>query len=221
MGLIPHWIMTLRAYSVALKNLGNISRVKKEEHLKKILEGWATVMRYACIAFRDSVEAKGFEIGSLKFRIDLPKELDGRMLRPLFLGIPIAVTQWLRRDLGTQKLNLQLKNGDLAKSVPEAFLQTALYADLKLPEYLIQLRKLFTKSKDSRLFLEVLMVKLQDIYLRLGLDDTEQTAFLDLAADISADLKGLRGPTRTVERSKYSEGLKRREQVAKLRDGKR
>jgi 3',5'-cyclic AMP phosphodiesterase CpdA len=221
MGLIPHWIMALRAYSVALKNLENISRAKKEEHLQKILEGWATVMRYACIAFRDSIEAKGFEIGSLKFKIDLPKELDSRILRLLFLNIPLVVSHWLRRDLGTQKLSLQLKNGGLAKSIPEAFLQTGLYADLKLPEYLMQLRKLFTKSKDSQLFLEVLMVKLQDIYLRLGLDDTEQKAFLDLAADISADLKGLKGPARTAERSRYSESLKRREQVAKLRDGKR
>ena len=42
-GVIPLWIYALRAYTVCLKNLENVAKNKKEEHLQRILEGWSTV----------------------------------------------------------------------------------------------------------------------------------------------------------------------------------
>jgi hypothetical protein len=77
-GLLPLWIMTLRAYTVSLKNLENIPKAKKEWHLQKILEGWSTVMLYACIVFKEITERRSLQIGSMKFVFDLPDNLDAR-----------------------------------------------------------------------------------------------------------------------------------------------
>jgi hypothetical protein len=44
-GVLALWVLSLRAYTVALKNLEGIQATKKEEHLQAILEGWATLLR--------------------------------------------------------------------------------------------------------------------------------------------------------------------------------
>jgi hypothetical protein len=210
--------MSLRAYSVALKNLEAISKEEKEKHLQIILKGWATTMRYACMIFKDIIESKELDLGGLKFDVMLPERVNDRMLRFMFLTIPVIVASWMRRDLGSQKLSLQLRNALLAPSLSERYLQIGLYADLKLNEYITELDRLRKRCENSTFFSEALLVRLRDIYLRLGLQDNEQQAFLTLAAEISADIKGLSGEERTRHMSKYVEDLRKREQVYKLRD---
>jgi len=58
LGILPQWILTLRAYTVALKNLENIPKRKKEEHLSRVLQGWSTLLLYACIAFKEVIERR-------------------------------------------------------------------------------------------------------------------------------------------------------------------
>jgi hypothetical protein len=219
-GTLPLWILTLRAYTVALKNLENIPKGVKEEHLHKVLEGWSTVMLYGCIVFNEVIEKRSLQVGNVRFNFDLPKEVDARFLRLMFLYIPVLITDWLRRDLGSQKLALQLKNDDLAHTLSEAFLQTTLYADLKLNEYLGRLKALKAKAteNDSKVFLEFMLIKMRDIYLRLGLDQDEQGGFLRFAAELSAEIKGLRGNDKKKEIERYTTELRKRDQVQRIRD---
>ena len=220
LGNVPLWILTLRAYTIALKNLENMPKAKKEQHLKVILEGWSTVMLYACIAFKEIIEKREIQLGSVKFKFDLPKDIDARVVRIIFLHIPIVISDIVRRDLGSEKLAVQLRNENLASTLSDLFLQTSVYADLKLDEYLKQLKALKDRvtASGSRVFLESILIKMREIYLRLGLRADEQDGFLRVAAELSAEIKGLTGEERKREIDRYSKDLRRSDQIQKLRE---
>jgi len=220
LGNVPLWILTLRAYTIALKNLENMPKAKKEQHLKVILEGWSTVMLYACIAFKEIIEKREIQLGSVKFKFDLPKDIDARVVRIIFLHIPIVISDIVRRDLGSEKLAVQLRNENLASTLSDLFLQTSVYADLKLDEYLKQLKALKDRvtASGSRVFLESILIKMREIYLRLGLRADEQDGFLRVAAELSAEIKGLTGEERKREIDRYSTDLRRSDQIQKLRE---
>jgi hypothetical protein len=219
--IIQVWLASLRAYTVALKNLENLPRKDKEHHLQKILQGWSSVLLYACLLFKEIVEKREIEVGRIKFVLELSDDaLDARVLRMIFVSIPVAVTDWLRKDLGSAKLALQLKNDGIPQTLSDAYLQTSLYADLKLENFLGRL-KAFREKADkakSNSFLEFLLMKMHGLYLRLGVDQNEQSGFLHLAAELSADIKGLEGEERQREIDKYTTDLRRRRQVQQLRD---
>lgn len=221
MGTFPRWIMALRIYTVALKNLENIPRAKKEIHLRFILEGWSKVILYTCVGFKDIIDVRELEIGGTKIHLDLPEKIDARTVRSIFLNIPVVISEIVRKDLGSQKLSLQLKNDELAHSLTDSFLQAALYADLKLPEYLNRLKAFRTKSETSgsSIFQEILLAKMRMLFLRLGLDETEQRPFLAFAAEISAALNGLTGDERQREIDRYMTELRKRGQVNRLKEG--
>jgi predicted phosphodiesterase len=217
-GVVANWIMSLRAYSVAVKNLENIPRSKKEEHLAKVLNGWGTVMRYACLLFRDFIETKELTAGGLKFKLGGLEKLTVPMIRLLFIAIPVVISQFLRADLGSQKLSVLLRDENLSADSASAFLQTGLYADMKLTEYLPQLGKLRRRMAESQFFLEAMLLKMRDLYTRFGLTAEEQKPFRKLAAEISADLKGLKGQDRSKHMSDYANELDRNEQLVRLRE---
>jgi len=127
----------------------------------------------------------------------------------------------VRHDLGSQKLALQLRNDGLARTLSDSFLQTSLYADLKLDEYLGRLKAMKDRATNSGslVFLEFMLIRMNDIFLRLGLQHGEQDGFLRLAAELSAEIKGLTGDERQKEIDRYSNELRKSDQVQKLRDG--
>jgi hypothetical protein len=124
--LIQLWLACLRAYTVSLKNLENLPKAEKEKHLRKILQGWSSVILYGCIVFKEAIEKREVEIGNLKFIIELPKDVDARVLRMIFVHIPVLVSDLLRRDLGSAKLTLQLRNDEIPQTLSDSFLQTSL-----------------------------------------------------------------------------------------------
>jgi hypothetical protein len=101
-GILEKWVLTLRALTVSLKNLENVAKSKKEESLTKVLQGWSTVVLYACIVFKQVTENREINVGPIKFRVQLPENVDTRVLRLLFLSIPLYISDQLRRDLGSR-----------------------------------------------------------------------------------------------------------------------
>src|SRR5262249_66612 len=158
--------------------------------LRLVLQGWSTIILYASIVFKEVIDQRKIEIGNMKFTIELPDKIDARLLRLIFLSIPVAVSDILRRDLGSQKLAMQLRADSVAGTLSDAFLQTSLYADLKLPEYINRLKAFKRKAGEvsSHIFLEALLMKMHAIFLRLGIAPDEQDSFLHLASEISADV---------------------------------
>lgn len=218
-GVLESWFWSLRALTVALKNSEGIPAQAKAKHLQAVLEGWATMLRYACLLFQAVFDKEILEVGSLKYRLDRPSIRPG-VLRKLFLTIPLIVSYFLRRDLGSQKLEVQLRDIHASGSLTAAFLQTGLYADMKLDEYIGQLRKLQKRVTNSPFFLEALLVKLRDIYIRYNIAPGEIKSFRSLVVEISADVKGLKGSERTEHTKKVIEDIERRELVARLRQEK-
>jgi len=91
---------------------------------------------------------------------------------------------------------------------------------LKLPDYNNRL-KAFRANADahsSLIFQEILLLKMRTLFLRLGLQENEQYSFLSIAAEISADLKGFTGEERQREIDRYTNDLRKRDQVNRLRD---
>lgn len=175
---------------------------------------------YGCIVFKEAIEKRELTIGSIKFEIELPPKTDAKALRLIFLTIPVAISDLMRRDLGSQKLALQLRSDNVVSSLSDSFLQTSLYADLKLDEYIGRLKVFKGKAVEasSVVFLEALLLKMSSIFLRLGLRQGEQDAFLHVAGEISAEVKGLIGEERQREIDRYTIDLKRKDQVNRLRE---
>ncbi|MGD1015669.1 MAG: metallophosphoesterase [Roseiarcus sp.] len=216
--VIEVWIMSLRAYTVALKNLEGIQGTKKEEHLREIFEGWATVLRYACLLFDSLIQDKELSVGNMQFTLAFPEKMENRFARTILVNLPLVVSQFLRGDLGSQKLAAQLKNDSIAISTAAAFLQTGLYADMKLPEYIGQLKRLIKKIGKSQFFREALLVKLRDIYLRYDIGPVEQKGFREVVAALSADLGGFTGQARADHIRKSLEDLRKTRLVKRVRD---
>jgi hypothetical protein len=59
---------------------------------------------------------------------------------------------------------------------------------------------------------------MHSLFLRLGVDHNEQSGFLRIAAELSADIKGLDGEKRQREIEKYTTDLRRKSQVQQLRE---
>ncbi|MGT2440521.1 hypothetical protein ACU4GH_37440 [Bradyrhizobium betae] len=123
-----------------MKNLENIPKAKKEIHLRFILEGWSKVILYTCVGFKDIIDVRELEDRRNEDSSGLAGESRCANRSLDFLNIPVVISEIVRKDLGSQKLSLQLKDDELAQSLTDAFLQAALYADLKLPEYLNRLK---------------------------------------------------------------------------------
>lgn len=215
---VEKWLAALQAYTGALKNLENIPREKKEEHLEKILEGWSTLLRYICLMYKNALIDKKFVLGTREFKFEVPEHIVARKIRYFFLRLPTLVSGLLRTHLGTQKLELQLRRDYPKRSLTVAFLQTGLYADLQLTEYLNQLKSLHKRVSESPFFLEALLVKLRDFYLRFGVARYERVAFRRLIAEIRADVEGRKGRDRTEKIAMWMASLGRDEQVEKFRD---
>jgi hypothetical protein len=215
---IWRWFGSLQAYTAALKNLENISREKKEEHLEKVLQGWSTQLRFMCLLLKQALIDQKIVLGDVEYKFKLPVHIDAQKLRFLFLRLPTLVSGLLRRHLGTEKLKLQLRRESPTHSIDVAFLRTGLYLDLKLTEYLNQLKALHRRLSESPFFLEALLVKLRDFYLRFGVAPSEKVAFRRLIAEIKADINGARGHERDDKISKWMADLNRDEQIQKLKD---
>ncbi len=177
------------------------------------------MLRYLCLLFQTLFDKDFLEIGTLRLRLNRPDIRPG-VLRRLFLAIPLIMSHFVRRDLGSPKLELQLKDVGAAQSITAAFLQTGLYADMRLGEYLGQLQKLQKQVVNSPFFLEALLVKLRDIYVRYNIEPNEVKGFRSLVVDISADVKGLKGTARNEHIKAVLKDIDQRELVARLRQEK-
>jgi hypothetical protein len=214
------WLMTLRPYTVALKNLEEISAGKKETHFATIIDAWARVVLYFIMVARAAFES-GVEVSGIK--IDLSKDfgqLKPFILRCLFISGPMIISGQLRTDLGTEKLRNIVANTDPSGNAPIAirFLNESLYLDLRLPGFAARTRRYKDSLKGRRYFSESLLVKLQEGYMRFPLeDDAEDNEYLTLLAELTAELSGKRGAQRDQARGWQMQEIKKRQLIEKLK----
>ncbi len=201
---ILQYIHLLRAYSVAIKNLEDIPREKKEYHLQRVINGWALVTAFSVRLFALLFEDGEVKTGDTTFVFDDGRQTDGRQIRMLMANIPTVVSNVVRAHVGTEKLNLQLKS--VGENAVESFLAQSLRLDMRLPEILTDVRRTLAKSKGEPIVLEFWMWKLRDSFMRFGLGEIDTAQFRRLIAEADADVLGLKGSDRS---DRISETLQR------------
>jgi len=214
------WFKTLRTYSIVLKNLEEIGADQKELHMAVIIEAWARAIVYLIVIVR-MVFDEGIEVGGVN--INFNKVFGERkpfVLRCLFISLPMIVSGYLRTDLGTEKLRKVLGNTDPAgnESVAIRFLNEMLYLDLRLPDFMQRTKKFAGSIREKRYFVESLLVKLQDSYIRFPLEDeSSDVEYRGLLAQLTVDASGKRGTERDKAISRRMQEMKKKQLVAKLK----
>ena len=120
-------------------------------------------------------------------------------MRTILTALPKFIGSYIRADLGSEKLELQLKSQELTSSGMEDLVRTGILSYLKLPDFM-NMAKLFAKRwHKSEFLLHAMVLELRDVYLRYGFSDAESQQFRNLIGTIQADLKGLKGTDRDRE----------------------
>jgi hypothetical protein len=214
------WITTLRAYTIALKNLEEISADKKAHHLRNILSAWGRLIGYVILILRTAFDVD-IKIGAATINLGkLFGDSKSAMLRYFLMATPSLIGGILRDNLGTEKLRLMLAATNPAgnESITVRFLNEGLYLDLRLSEFIRRLDTFRKSLTDRQFFPEALFVKLLDSYLRFPLQDEALDAqYRRLMADLRADVTGLRGPERDKFISTQLQGYKKNQLITKLK----
>ena len=148
------WIATLRAYTIALKNLEEIYADKKAHHLRNILSAWGRVIGYVIIILRTAFDID-INIGGATLNLKLFGDSKSLVLRYFLIATPSLISGVLRDSLGTEKLRLMMAATNPAGSelATVRFLNEGLYLDLRLPEFLRRLEAFRKNSRWSSVFL--------------------------------------------------------------------
>ncbi len=216
------WLATLRAYTVALKNLEEIGADKKSYHLRKILSAWGRVIGYVILILSISFE-KEINVGGAT--ISLGKifgKSKSTMLRYFLVGTPGMISGFLRDFLATEKLRLMMAANDPGgnESATIRFLNEGLYLDLRLPEFLRRLDVLRRALEGRQFFSEALFVKLLDSYVRFPLrEGVEDGEYRREMGELRADIMGLHGVDRQAFIGAQSQKYKKDRLISKLKEG--
>jgi hypothetical protein len=216
---LVRWVMALRAYSHALKNLEFIDGSQKQEHLTAILKGWSQGLVFAIFFLRLLIEGSDIDVAGTKIKGFQLKEDDTLALKFLFLILPTLVTYYLRNDLGTDKLQLALRSIGEGQPTSINFMIASLLMDLRSSDYQ-SVAKVFIKSvRKSRYWTESMMIKLRDFYLRNSFQEDEENAVRRMVGDLLEGSQAPSGRMTTGEKQAVTQkllGLRRKKIVRKI-----
>jgi len=54
--------------------------------------------------FKEIIEERAIHFGNIRLQLELPEKVDARLLRMIFLSIPVIISEMLRRDLDRKSL---------------------------------------------------------------------------------------------------------------------
>lgn len=217
---VARWIMTLRAYSVALKNLELISGVDKRRHLRALLLSWAKATAAGIVIVQGLAQDGHVTIGNTTIYVedDVKKLMKGKIMRWFYLMVPHAISDYMRRDLGSPKLARMLADGAIVDNalLPE-FLQKVLGSDLRVPGYLDGIQQVAGRLDDSPYLREALLWHLWRVFCRRNLKDREEKQFATVVTDLYLDINGITGAKRGEERAKILQKAKRDKLISNQR----
>jgi hypothetical protein len=195
------WIVFLRLLSRAAKNLELIDHSEKLRLLSICFRGWARLLLFALYILEELYVEGEIKIGNIKVVLSRPENMkEPTFLRYMLFLAPVLVSEAVKQELGTEKLEIQLKEIPFGpREVSEEFLRGVLYGDLRLPDKLQQLKRTVDRVKTAPFLLEAFVLRLHEMFFRL--DDRDKgsvIAFQRFAAEVKAILDG--GGERSVER---------------------
>jgi hypothetical protein len=217
---LVRWIMALRAYSYALKNLEFIDGPEKQRHLGIVLEGWAQALVFGIFMLRLLLEKSEIELSGTKFKFGFKlREEDTAIVRYFFLILPTFVSYYLRNDLGTEKLELALRANQGSNAISVEFMRTCLLLDLRLSDYEKSVSKFVKSVRKKPFFIEAMIVKLRDFYLRNSFSSHEDGVVRRLLQELFELLPSDDGSEKSSNiASAQLFGVRRKKIVQKIQD---
>lgn len=219
---VARWVLTLRAYSVAIKNLELIPVAEKKKHLATVLTSWSKAVAGSVVITQGLARDGYVAIGPVTIYVDegTKEAMQGPALRAFYLMAPESVAEYMRRDLGSPKLARMLEDdGVVGDGLLQLFLQKVLGSDLRVANYLDGLSRLIRRLTGSPFLQESLLWHLWRLHMRRSLAGPEEEKFARLVAELYADSLGLSGAKRKEEVAKMLQRARRDKLIIKVQDG--
>ncbi|WP_262267385.1 metallophosphoesterase [Microvirga yunnanensis] len=191
-------------YSNVLRNLELIPDQMKRHHLGRALEAWGNLFTASLIAIPLLARNRRMRLNGVAYEIVVPKHFtESQVARIIFLDFPNAMSKLLFATVGTEKLQRQLTEPQLAESgEPKLikFFRHSLCMDLRLGDWPTQLEAFAADLRDNRYLLEGMLWKANEIYTLGSMPKLKRTKLAQVMAGI---LGSIRGATR-VDRAKIA-----------------
>lgn len=187
------WLTFLRLLSRMTKNLELIDHPEKLRMLGICFRGWAKLLLFGLYILEELYVEGEIKIGELKITLKRPTSMkEPDFIREILFLAPLFTADFIRHELGTEKLDLQLKEIPFdPKEIPEEFLRGVLHGDLRIPDKLAQLKLTSQRIKTAPFLLEAFAIRLREMFFRLEDDDKGSViAFQRFAAEVRAMLAG-------------------------------
>ncbi len=202
------WIDGLRCLSVALKNLEEIDHDLKLSCLGKVLDEWGSLTEGALYVLGVGMSDGYVEVGDIRIRVDIGREIDGRVLRLLLTALPSWIGTHTISTLATPKLSNQLTAVAQRKNTSAELIRIILKVSLRTEGFDEDVRTFANAHKNSPFVLDSLMLALRDLHLRAGVNDGERD-LRQLIAEIDAQRRGLKGRERSDHIAKSLQASKK------------
>lgn len=210
---VVKWFLSLRAYTVALKNLEGIPHATKMRHLEKIVSGWASIAVFFINLIPLLFEGGNLQFAGRKIQFVNTAKIAGEFIRALMIHVPVLVSSLMRADLGTLKLELQLKDLECLDKPVSDFLRIGLLADMKADAFIKMISRFFKTYSGSPFLIESSIRKILDMYYRYGLKKAEMDEIEKIIADTCSKHYGTDGER---ERSTMITRLKTQRLISRL-----
>jgi predicted MPP superfamily phosphohydrolase len=215
------WTACLLLYSDIVKNSELVPDTCKRAHLSRVLSGWAQFTFHALLLVPALVKHRRVIVNGISYAVLFPTSWsDTRVARNLYIAGPRAISDLIRFHLGTEKLEVQLREPTLdeaSEPLIVRFYRCALYGDLRLPAFPSVLEALRLNLRESRYLSMAYISKVRQMLLRLPLSREEDTELRKVIAGLVGHL--LPGTSATQQRraSKEMQRLERQTLVRQLR----
>ena len=169
----PHskYILSLRMYTTLVKNTELVADSDKRRHLASVLRSWALAVHGSFLAIPSLVKNRRMNVNGLNYIVSYPRNYsDERVAKLISLNIPIEIARLLYLLIGTEKLEIQLRQATVEEDKEPRlveFFRSSLYIDLRFKQWWKVPGRFTQEMKDSYYFQEVMLGKAVDVY-RLG-----------------------------------------------------
>lgn len=214
------WTMGLMLYSGLLKNLELISDPSKRRHLETILEGWGFLAVQSLAIIPLIAKHRKLRINGVLYEVQMPKHFsDQKVARLITLELPKSVGQFMVSTLGTEKLEMQLREPQLSEQGEPLicyFLRGKMMADLRIPGWVNELNRLADALQGSRFLTEGFIRTVSDIY-QFGVhgNDTERK-LRNLLGEAIGHMSGGTRSAKNKTKTRVIQNAERRALVRKL-----
>jgi hypothetical protein len=215
------WVTGLLLYSGLLKNMEIISDSLKRKHLKNILIGWGILTAQSLWVVPMLSKHRQLKINGIQYTVILPRHYsEAKVARTIYVELPNSIAHLMKTMLGTEKLELQLRQPSLEETGEAAILtyyRYSLIADLRLGDWCGSLDALSGKLANKAYLRESLLRKVAGMY-SLGFDLRDGEARLrKLAGKMIGQMRGKSRADSKKIAVQGVEDLKRKELVRRLR----